>query len=51
MIGNIDILVKELCKLPKEGDGLSSNITIASRQWLARTEQSLNATILFVIIS
>ena len=31
MIGNIDILVKELCKLPKEWDVLSSNITIASK--------------------
>jgi hypothetical protein len=34
MIGNIDILVKELCKLPKEVGkwvGLSSNITIASQ--------------------
>ena len=51
MIGIIDILVKELCKLPKKWDGLSSNITIASRQWLGRTEQSLNAIIIFVIIS
>lgn len=31
MIGNIDILVKELCKLPKEVGGLSLNITIASQ--------------------
>ena len=31
MIGNIDILVKELCKLPKEVGWVELNIIIASQ--------------------
>lgn len=36
MIGNIDILVKELSKLPKEVGwvGLNSNTITVSQQWL-----------------
>ena len=46
MIGNIDILVKELCKLPKEVGWVEFNITIASRQWLVRTLALLQIVLL-----